>query len=154
TGTLRIAFLGRFDPTKGADVLVKAVRSLPDAALELHLFGVVQSHGAVEYGRLLRRLAANDPRIRFSGPVGSDQVIELLGNFDALAVPSRWLETGPLVVLEAFAAGVPVLGSSLGGVAELVNDGVDGLLVPPDSVPDWSAALRRLCEDPALLAHL
>ena len=54
--------------------------------------------------------------------------METIRKYDALVVPSVWLETGPLVVLEAFAAGVPVIGSRLGGIAEMVRDGVDGLL--------------------------
>ena len=64
-----------------------------------------------------------------------------------IAVPSRGLETGPLVVLEAFAAGVPVLGSNLGGIAELVRDGVDGALVALDDVGAWAQAISDLSAD-------
>ena len=72
-----------------------------------------------------------------------------------MVVPSQWLETGPLVVLEAFAAGTPVIGSNLGGIAELVTDGVDGLLVDPASSPAaWADSLRRVCSDPDLLVSL
>jgi len=52
------------------------------------------------------------------------------------------------VVLEAFAAGVPVLGSRLGGIAELVREDVDGILVEPASVAAWTAALQALAADP------
>jgi glycosyltransferase involved in cell wall biosynthesis len=58
------------------------------------------------------------------------------------------------VVLEAFAAGIPVLGSNLGGIAELVTDGVDGVLVEPDSVDDWARTLARLADNPVALAAL
>jgi glycosyltransferase involved in cell wall biosynthesis len=51
------------------------------------------------------------------------------------------------VVLEAFAAGVPVIGANLGGIAELVRDGVNGILIAPDDVAAWAAAIRRLAED-------
>jgi glycosyltransferase involved in cell wall biosynthesis len=70
-----------------------------------------------------------------------------MAGYDLIAVPSRWLESGPLVVLEAFAAGVPVLGACLGGVAELVRDGVDGVLVAPDDAPAWAAAIESLAAD-------
>ena len=70
-----------------------------------------------------------------------------MADYDLIAVPSRWLETGPLVALEAFAAGVPVLGANLGGIAELVRDGVDGVLVAVDDPAAWAAAIERLVED-------
>ena len=73
-------------------------------------------------------------------------VVERLSVYDVVAVPSQGLETGPLVVLEAFAAGVPVLGSAIGGIADKVNDGVDGFLVRPfDSETEWASALEALC---------
>jgi glycosyltransferase involved in cell wall biosynthesis len=154
TAPLRIAFLGRLHPTKGLDILVRAIASLPNAPLELHVYGIHEDPVEGAYVRSLRQAAAGDPRIRFSAPVPSDQVPALLRDYDVLAVPSRWLETGPLVVLEAFAAGLPVIGSKLGGLVELVDHGVNGLLVEPESVESWSAALRQLTEQPNLLARL
>ena len=76
-----------------------------------------------------------------------EKVVSVMAEYDLIAVPSRWLETGPLVVLEAFAAGVPVLGSNLGGIAELVRDGVDGILVAPNDAAAWAVAIGRLVED-------
>ena len=59
-----------------------------------------------------------------------------------------------MVVLEAFAAGVPVIGGRLGGIAEIVRDGVDGLLIEQKSVVRWAEALRRVTEDNGLRAQL
>jgi glycosyltransferase involved in cell wall biosynthesis len=59
-----------------------------------------------------------------------------------------------MVVLEAFAAGVPVIGSNLGGIAELVTDSVDGLLVEPCSVGAWIQVLRKLSNDRTVLDKL
>jgi glycosyltransferase involved in cell wall biosynthesis len=59
-----------------------------------------------------------------------------------------------MVVLEAFAAGVPVIGSNLGGIAELVQHEVNGILVEPASVVAWSQQLQRLCQDRQLLMRL
>jgi glycosyltransferase involved in cell wall biosynthesis len=151
---LRIAYVGRLDPTKGVDVLIRALRLLPGKSVELHLYGVTQGKGGRAYEQQLRRLAVNDPRISFRSPVGNGGMIPLLREYHLVAVPSRWLETGPLVVLEAFAAGVPVLGANLGGIAESVHEGVDGLLIEPDSVQGWSQAIQRCYEDPAFLARL
>jgi glycosyltransferase involved in cell wall biosynthesis len=151
---LRVAFLGRLDETKGPDILIRALRSMPDAAVQLHLFGVDQGGRASQFVRHLHDLAAGDPRIAFLPPVPNERVVTLLRGYHVVGVPSRWLETGPLVVLEAFAAGIPVIGSQLGGIAELVEHGVSGLLVEPGSVDGWQEALRRLVEEPDLLARL
>jgi glycosyltransferase involved in cell wall biosynthesis len=151
---LRIAFLGRLHPTKGLHVLLRAITSIPGAALELHVFGIPEDAHENAYTHSLRKLANGDARIRFCPPLASDTVPTALRGYDILAVPSQWLETGPLVVLEAFAAGIPVIASKLGGIAELVTDGIDGILVEPELVESWSAALRRFSEQPDLLPQL
>jgi glycosyltransferase involved in cell wall biosynthesis len=148
---LRLAFLGRFDPTKGTDIVVRAVREA-DLPLELDLYGVRQGDSGDRYASEVRTLIGDDPRIRLLPPLPQSEVIPALRNYDALVVPSQWLETGPLVVLEAFAAGTPVIGSDLGGIAELVTNSKDGLLVSPyASVAAWAAAFQRICADPAHL---
>lgn len=152
--SIRIAFLGRLVPVKGPDIIIRAVRSLPGVPIELHLYGIEQDGQGAPYVEQLKALVGGDPRIAFSPPVSRDQVISLLRGYDLLAVPSRCLETGPLVVLEAFAAGIPVIGSNLGGIAELVEPGVNGLLVEPDSLKAWSETFQRLVEDRTLLARL
>jgi len=151
---LRIAYLGRLDSTKGVDVLIQAARSLPKITIELNIYGIAQSEGDTAYLKKLKSLAQGDQRILFNSPVQSNQVVRLLKDFDLLAVPSQWLETGPLVVLEAFAAGIPVIGSNLGGIAELVEHNINGLLVKPDSVEAWREALQWIFEDRALLMRL
>ncbi len=151
---LRIAFLGRLDPVKGPDILVRALRLMPDAPIVLDLYGIAQEPGGGHYLAALRTLAAGDDRIRFLPPVPSDRVIPLLRGYHALAVPSRWLETGPLVVLEAFAAGIPILGMDRGGIGEIVTDERDGLLVAGEDPTLWASALKRLLSEPSLLARL
>jgi glycosyltransferase involved in cell wall biosynthesis len=84
-------------------------------------------------------------------PVSADDVVKTIAQYDVLAAPSQQFETGPLVVLEAFAAGLPVIGTRLGGIAELVQDGVNGLLVDAGSEIAWAKALRQLVEQPELL---
>jgi len=148
---LRFAFLGRFDRTKGTDVIVRALlkTSLP---LELDLYGVRQGDAGNRYAEEVRQLIGGDRRIRLLPALPQSGVIPALREYDALAVPSQWLETGPLVVLEAFAARTPVIGSDLGGIAELVTGGKDGLLVSPySSVDAWAAAFQKICAEPALL---
>ena len=152
---LRAAFLGRLDATKGVHLLVQALKS--DGALPVYLdiFGVQQGETGRRYAAELQTMIAGDPRIRMLPPLPSGEVVPLLRDYDLVVVPSQWLETGPLVVLEAFAAGTPVIGSNLGGIAELVTDGVDGLLVDPASSPAaWADSLRRVCSEPDLLVAM
>jgi glycosyltransferase involved in cell wall biosynthesis len=151
---LRVAFLGRADKVKGIDTLIKAVRAMPDLSIELDLYGVTQSIADEGYQALLKSLAADDPRISFRPSVLHEQVVALLKKYHVLAVPSRWMETGPLVVLESFLAGTPVIGSNLGGIAEWVQHEKNGLLVDFDDVAGWGLALKRCAEDRHLLASL
>lgn len=151
---LRVAFFGRLDQTKGVHLLLQALRDAGSKKISLDVFGVAQGTGGNEYFRSLKILTNGDPRITFCEPVPARDTVARMKSYDVLAVPSQWLETGPMVVLEAFAAGIPVVGSNLGGIAEIVTNGVDGLLVQHDSAAEWGAALNRLCNDRELLGRL
>lgn len=151
---IRLAFLGRMDVTKGPDILIRALIAMPDAPIHLDLYGLLQNESNYSYVDELLLLAGDDPRITFFPAVSNSDVIPLLRNYHLLAVPSQWLETGPLVVLEALAAGIPVLGSRLGGIAEWVEDGKNGLLVTYNQPTAWRQALQKLIDDPQLIAKL
>jgi glycosyltransferase involved in cell wall biosynthesis len=148
---LKLCFLGRLDPTKGVDVLLSALRVLPLAPLTLDIFGVAQGGAGDAYVARLHQAAEHDARITFHASVPADQVLPTIREYDLLAVPSQGLETGPLVVLEAFAAGTPVIGSASGGIAELVRDGHTGWLVPASETSAWTRALQYLIEAPSAL---
>ncbi|HEX6065533.1 MAG TPA: glycosyltransferase, partial [Longimicrobiales bacterium] len=147
---LRIVYVGRVEPSKGVHLLTGALRALPDLPIELHMYGVTQGNAHVAYRRDLRDDIARDRRATLHDPLKPDEVVPTIAQYDVLAAPSQQFETGPLVVLEAFAAGLPVVGTRLGGIAELVQDGVNGLLVESGSVAGWADAFRRLLEDEAL----
>lgn len=152
---LRLVFLGRMERVKGADLLISALRQIPNANLTLDLYGIVQSDGSQVYQVALQAAAAGDARIRFLPPVSGETVIGHLRTYDLLLVPSQGLETGPLVILEAFAAGIPVVGSDLGGIAEWIMHEANGLLVSPfDEIAAWADVLLRLSTDPDLLPKL
>jgi glycosyltransferase involved in cell wall biosynthesis len=144
-GSFRILYVGRWHPVKGIDVLVRAVQALPgDVRLKLIVHGVASDANERNYAAATRRLAAGDARIAFEPPISRLDLAAALARANALAVPSLWLETGPLVVLEAKAAGLPVIGSRLGGIAELVREPEDGILVPPGDVTAWTAAIKTM----------
>jgi glycosyltransferase involved in cell wall biosynthesis len=141
--TLRLVFLGRLDPTKGIDLIVEAMAKLPDLPLQLDLYALPDSASSERLQQLRNSIEA-DARIQLHAPRPSHEVVQLLGHYDVLLVPSRWMETGPLVVLEAFAAGIPVVGSNLGGIAEWVISGQNGLLVEAAMPEAWASALAKL----------
>jgi glycosyltransferase involved in cell wall biosynthesis len=141
---LKAVFLGRLDAIKGAAIVVEALRRNADLAIQLDLFGIRQGHTGNQYEADLQRLIAEDERIRLLPSIPPAEVIARLKDYDVLLVPSQWLETGPLVVLEAFAAKTPVIGSKLGGIAELVTDGVDM----------WANALRRVAGNSEVVGKL
>ena len=145
-----VGYLGRFDPIKGIHDLVAAVAGLPpEVPLNLELRGPVRSPGERAVLAELQDLAGRDPRITFAPAVPPEAVLEVLAGYDLLACPSLCHEGGPTVAIEAHAVGTPVVGSWIGGLAELVTDGVDGRLVPPGDRQTLAAALREVVEDPA-----
>lgn len=142
---LELLYVGSFNPLKGIAVAVSAVRSLPEAlTVRLTIRGPSGGPEQQEYETHVRALASDDPRIVFGGPLARDELAEAMRCHDVLVVPSISMETGPLVVLEAQAVGLFVLGSALGGVAELVHDQMDGELIPAGDVTAWAAAIGRL----------
>ncbi|HEX7088480.1 MAG TPA: glycosyltransferase [Vicinamibacterales bacterium] len=146
-GPLRVGYAGTIVWHKGVDVLIDAMRLLPPGTAELLVFG---DPGVFpDYTRDLRRRAAGLP-VRFMGGYGRGELGDVFARIDVLAVPSRWMENSPLVIHEAFMAGVPVIGTRMGGIPELVATGRGGLLVDPDSPADLAAAIRRLADEPEL----
>ena len=148
---LRIGYVGSLVWHKGVHVLIDAVRGLPGDAYELKIFGDPAVAG--DYSAELRALADGLP-IRFMGAFGRERTAEVYAQIDVLAVPSLWLENSPLVIHEAFMAGIPVVGARIGGIADLVEDGRNGLLYDPAAPDALRAALHGLIEHPARLAAL
>lgn len=133
---------GRLSPEKGVDVAIRAIAMVPEGLLEVAGTGPEEER--------LRRLAdAVAPgRVRFHGLLGKEDVHRLMLAASVVVLPSRWYENQPMVVLEALARGVPVVGSDLGGLPELVDPGKTGALVPPDAPRALADALRPFLADP------
>lgn len=147
-GLLRCVYLGGLSWQKGVHVIVEALRDLP--GVELWIGGDETFDPA--YAARLRSLAG--PNIRFLGRLSREEVWQILAQADLLLVPSLWYETFSLVVREAFAAGIPVLVSDVGALAEAVDEGVNGLRLPPGEVDAWRGAVQQLAGDLDSLARL
>jgi glycosyltransferase involved in cell wall biosynthesis len=134
-----VGTLTSFDPVKGLDVLLDAATALPQARLAL--FGEGDSAALRKRARSL----GLDGRVSFPGHVRARDALARMAVF----VLSSYMENAPLALLEAMAAGVPVVATRVGGVPELVPEGT-GLLVPPGDPAALAAAIGRLLDDPEL----
>jgi glycosyltransferase involved in cell wall biosynthesis len=153
-GPITVGFLGRLDPVKGIDDLLNAIALLPlSAEVRFDIRGISDQAAS---GPILARLtaaAAADPRLSIGGVVRREDIAALLASWDVLVCPGKSLEGGPTVALEALAVGTPVIASSLGGVAELLTDGVNGILVPPADARALARALQRVADQPTLVGQ-
>jgi glycosyltransferase involved in cell wall biosynthesis len=149
---LRVGYLGQVAWHKGVHVLLGAVRRLGAAPLRVTVHGDPSRVPA--YTAALRRLAQGDDRVTIGPAFARDELARVLAGLDVVAVPSLWPEAGPLVAYEALAHGVPVVAAALGSIPEVVRDGSNGLLVAPGDPGPLAEALRRLADDPDLLARL
>jgi glycosyltransferase involved in cell wall biosynthesis len=138
-----IVLAGRLSPEKGVDVAIRAMGDIEGAVLDIAGTGPDEAS--------LRRLAESvaPGRVRFHGLVDKAEVQRLMLGATVVVVPSRWYENQPMVVLEALARGVPVVGSDLGGMPELIEPGMTGDLVPANDPPALAAALRPYVVDPS-----
>ena len=143
-----LVFAGRLGPQKAVAVLLDALVE----ADRVHL--VVAGDGPEQ--RALERQSATlglDGRVRFLGRVPRETVLRLFRAADASVLPSRW-ENFPHTVVEALAVGCPVIATAVGGVPEVVRDGDNGLLVPPNDSEALSAAIARFFTDTRLRERL
>jgi glycosyltransferase involved in cell wall biosynthesis len=149
-GIVRFAYLGTPAPHKGVHVLVDAFRAANLERAELTIWGSSRNDAAY-FADLRER--AKGLRVRFGGALANADVPDALARIDALVVPSLWHENWPLVVQEARLNRVPVIASRIGGLAEAVRDGVDGLHFEAGDAVGLAMALRRIAGEPALLSR-
>lgn len=146
---ISIGYVGRFDVIKGVEVLARAVALLePDVSITIEFRGPVKSAGERAVRARLEAIAGADRRVRFADSVPHDRIADVLRGYDALCCPAICFEGGPTVALEAQAVGTPVVGSRMGGLSEIVEDGVTGRLVPPNDPAALAGALREIARHP------
>ncbi|MFC4449629.1 glycosyltransferase family 4 protein [Halorussus aquaticus] len=144
---LRVGYAGRVTERKGVHLLAAAAGEVEGA--DLHVFGRFDPESDDYHARLA---ALADGETTFHGWY-ADRATPYR-EMDVLVLPSVWYENSPLVIQEAFASGVPVVTADVGGMAELVRDGEDGLTVPVGDADGLRDALSRLARNPDLVADL
>ena len=156
---IKLLCVSRIDPRKGLRLLPSVVEQLVatghDVSLDIvgptiGLIGESERDAIVDEAR--RHGVAG--RVSLRGPVALDQLIPLYREFDLFVLPTRPGEGIPRVLMEAMAAGLPIVTTDVSGIASLISDGDNGLLVAEGSTEAVAAALARLITDPALRQQL
>lgn len=156
-----LLFVGRFDRVKGADVLLEAFAHLAPRRPKLRLrflgpdTGLMLGEREVSFDEYVADRIPGDVRgrIDYEGAQPGEVVARARERATVTVACSRY-ETFPLTVLEAMAAGCPVVASAVGGIPELLRDGENGLLFPSESVEGLASAVERLLDDRELGARL
>ncbi|MEA2143416.1 MAG: hypothetical protein QOI64_1846 [Solirubrobacteraceae bacterium] len=159
---LVLGVVGQITPWKGQDTAVRALGEVrarhPDAVLliagEAKFVGAAVRHDNAAYLERLRAMASASglgDAVRFLGE--REDVVDIFGALDVLLVPS-WEEPFGRVVVEGMAMGLPVIATAKGGPAEIISDGVDGMLADPEELSGWAERIERIAGDPALRDRL
>jgi glycosyltransferase involved in cell wall biosynthesis len=147
---LRVLYAGRLHESKGIDVLVKAIARLATRGVLVEL----NVAGSGPYEAELRAFAAKYPFIKLHGFISQQALSDLMQSNDVIAVPSIWAENSPGVLIHGLIQGLAALGSNVGGIPELIDDGQNGYLLPPGDPKGWEKKLSLLAADRTLLARL
>jgi glycogen synthase len=147
-----ITAVGRLTAQKGFDNLIRAYPMIRRAVPSSRLLVVGEGYMRSELESLAEKEQVRDSTT-FAGFVEDDDLVRILKSSDVVAIPSRFEPFG-IIALEAMAAGAPVVVSNVGGLAEIVEDSVDGLEVEPDSPGSIAEATVRLLGDRGLAASL
>lgn len=151
-GPLRVLYLGNILPHKGLDVLVRAAASLPPASLTLEVVGApLDPAYALSVGHQVVSSGLRES-VRFHGRLSDRERDETMRSSDVLVLPS-YHEGYGLVIVEAMAAGLPVIAPASGGAREIIAHGKEGFLVRGGDVEGIACSLRALL-DPALRAEM
>lgn len=143
-----ILYAGNLSRHKGVHILIKAFKEIKHDNIRLHITG--KGKDAEEF----RKLAGSDPKIKFYDFVPEEKLRELYKMANIVVVPSIWYENSPVVIYESFRHQTPVIGSRIGGIPELVEEGENGFLFTPGSVEELKNILEDLINSPEKLQKL
>ncbi len=154
----RFAYFGQLNPFKGIKVLVDAVTRIPADVWGdslLYVYGGNLEHQPEEFQASVKELFRQaGRRVRFGGSYKSHELPGLMRDIDWMLVPSTWWENAPVVIQEAQFHGRPVIASNIGGMAEKVRDGVDGLHFQVSNADSLAETMTRAIREPQLWGRL
>lgn len=144
----KLSCFGRLTPIKGQDVVVEAMALLKYTLPHVRVEFVGDGPSMDSFQQLAQSSGVGD-RTSFLRSVSHDEVLERMSTSETTLVPSR-SDNCPLVVIESLAVGTPVIASRVGGIAEMIRDGIDGFLVPPDDPGALAEKIGELLSRPGL----
>lgn len=144
---LRIGFIGTLSKAKGIEWLIRSFMET-DIDATLSIAGTSPSE---EYDQYLHQLAQRDKRISFDGYVNASDHYQKI---DLSIIPSLWPDTFPTVAFESSAYHVPAIASNMGGLPEIIQDGINGIIINPEKPDSLKTAIIRLYQNPMLLWEL
>lgn len=148
---IKFIFVGRISHFKGLHLLVEACQQLEENTAELDIYGHADD---VDYESSLKKLTLNMPFIQWKGALPHENVLQVMAQYDALCLCSTFSEMSPLVIQEAFAAGLPVIASNVYGNAEQIKHEVNGLIFKFNDSNDLLKQLQRCIDEKELLPKL
>ncbi len=152
-GRIRFGFVGSLVWYKGGEVLLAALAKLAGAPVVLHVHGAFEPQQDPHHAEL-ERLGKAAGNVVFHGRFDNARLAEVYAQIDVLIVPSLWFENSPITIHEAYLTGTPVVASDIGGMAEYVRDGVDGICFRAGDADDLARVLRRFVDEPRLVEDL
>lgn len=146
--TIDITYIGTLGKHKGVQTLIEAFKSIENRDIKLHIIG--KGYDEEEF----RKLAESDERIVFHGFVDNSKIQHFYELSNVIIIPSICYDNSPLVIYESFSNYTPVIGSNIGGIPELIKDGVNGYLFEPGNIYDLKEKLEKIINNRELLVDL
>ncbi|MCA9002123.1 MAG: glycosyltransferase family 4 protein, partial [Planctomycetes bacterium] len=149
---IRFGFVGSLVWYKGGETMVRAMAILRGQNAVLNVYGTFDPENDAHHKEL--QTLAEGTRTTFHGRFDNSNLAAVYAEIDVLIVPSVWYENAPITIHEAHLTGTPVLTSNIGGMAEFVRDGVDGLHFQVGDAKDLARQMQRFIDGPELMAEL
>lgn len=143
-----ILYAGSLVNHKGVHILIEAFKNIKNENIKLHILG----KGTEEY--TLKEIAKEDERILFHGFVEGKELQNFYENANIVVVPSICFDNSPMVIYESLMNGTPLLGSNIGGIPELIEDGFNGFLFEPGNIDELKDKIQYLIDNPSKLKDL
>lgn len=143
-----ILYVGNLGEHKGVHILLKAFRKIENMNIRLDIVG----KGLCS--EKLKSMSENDNRIKFHDFLEGKELIKMYQQANLTVVPSIWYDNSPMVIYESFSCRTPVIGSKIGGIPELIEDGFNGYLFEAGNVNELQKLLENLIDSPETLKKL